>query len=130
MRWWTGATVALASVVRMVQVSSVSPGARSAREPVRASALAAPSSSPHSPAKAKPAPLLHPEEPRLLGLALACPRPLVEAVSRDQAAARAEGGTERGFFVRGLGACVDQLVADVGFLGPRGDQAPSGAWRG
>ena len=124
MRWWTGATVSLASVVRMVQVSSVSPGASSAREPVSARPSRTVQLS-HSPAKAKPPPLLHPEEPGLLGFALACPRPLVEAVGRDQAAARAEGGTERRLFVRGLGARVDQLVADVGFLGPRGDQPPA-----
>ena len=124
MRWWTGATVSLASVVRMVQVSNVSPGASSAREPVSGRPSPNPPALPQ-PGEGEAAAPLHPEEPRLLGLALGCPGPLVEAVGRDQAAARAEGGTERGFFVRGLGPGVDQLVADGGFLGPRGDQAPA-----
>ncbi len=52
MRPWTGATVSLAAVVRMVQVSMASPGRRSASDPVSAAPAGICQRS-HRPAKAK-----------------------------------------------------------------------------
>ena len=65
--------------------------------------------------------VLHPDEPRLAGRA--GPRPLVEAVGRDEAApARRPGCTEGGLRAHRLGPRVDEPVANIRLLGPARDQ--------
>ena len=66
MRPWTDATVPLAAVVRMVQVSTASPGLRSASDPVRATPSGTVQRS-HKPGEDQGRAVPEAEEPRLAG---------------------------------------------------------------
>ena len=109
-RWWIGATISLAVVVRIVMVSIASappPGADQRSPKAREHEELA---------------VLHADRPGLLRRALA--PPFVEPVRRDQAAAGGERGPERGFGARRLRTRVDGLAADAWIVCPFRHAAP------
>ena len=57
-------------------------------------------------------------------LAVASRLPLEPAINRQQAAAQAEGGAERGLVVVGLGVDIDQMGTRPGVSRPGGCQTP------
>ena len=67
--------------------------------------------------------VLETDQPRLPRRAAA--RPFVESVGGNEATPGAERGTESGLGACGLGAGVDELVADAHIPGPAGNEAPA-----
>ena len=113
--------VLFTSVVRMVKVSTASPG-RCCERSAKLRTLE------HPPALPKPGerhqPLIGPgDEPGLADRAL--PPPLAEPVDRNETPALRERCRERRLHLGGLGLRIDELVSDNRILPPGGDEPPA-----